>query len=91
VYAIWHVIVVNELGGSAYPTAFRTKRVAVSWFNREVLGRPWKCDISFNDGTSKEYWIDCNAFSLLSINVGKEMPISMIVVAVPNATVVLLD
>jgi hypothetical protein len=28
---------------------------------------------------------------LLSTNVGKEMPISRIVVAVPNATVVLLD
>jgi hypothetical protein len=31
------------------------------------------------------------AFSLLSTNVGKAMPISRIVVAVPNTTVVLLD
>jgi hypothetical protein len=35
--------------------------------------------------------LSCSAFSLLSTNVGKEMPISRIVVAVPNATVVLLD
>jgi hypothetical protein len=35
--------------------------------------------------------LSCSAFSLLSTNVGKEMPISRIVIAVPNATVVLLD
>jgi hypothetical protein len=35
--------------------------------------------------------LSCSAYSLLSTNVGKEMPISRIVVAVPNATVVLLD
>jgi hypothetical protein len=35
--------------------------------------------------------LSCSAFLLLSTNVGKEMPISRIVVAVPNATVVLLD
>jgi hypothetical protein len=34
----------------------------------------------------------CSAYSLLlSTNVGKEMPISRIVVAVPNSTVVILD
>jgi hypothetical protein len=32
--------------------------------------------------------LPCNAFSLLSTNVAKEMPISRIVVAVPNTTVV---
>ena len=31
--------------------------------------------------------LPCNAFSLLSTNVGKEMPISRIVIAVPNTTV----
>jgi hypothetical protein len=35
--------------------------------------------------------LSCSAISLLSTNVGKEMPISRIVVAVPNATVVLVD
>jgi hypothetical protein len=35
--------------------------------------------------------LSCSAFSLLSTNVGKEMPISRIVIVVPNATVVLLD
>jgi hypothetical protein len=34
---------------------------------------------------------DVYCLLLLSTNIGKEMPISRIVVAVPNATVVLLD
>jgi hypothetical protein len=32
--------------------------------------------------------LQCNAFTLLSTNVGKEVPISRIVIAVPNTTVV---
>jgi hypothetical protein len=38
-----------------------------------------------------QYYCVASAFSLLSTNVGKEMPIFRIAIAVPNTTVVLLD
>jgi hypothetical protein len=43
------------------------------------------------NNTLQQYCHVANAFSLLSTNVGKEIPISRIVIAVPNATIVLLD
>jgi hypothetical protein len=49
--------------------------------------------LRLDDALNDTRWQYCHVvpFSLLSTNVGKEMPISRIVVAVPNATVVLLD
>jgi hypothetical protein len=49
--------------------------------------------LRLDDAPNDTRWQYCHVvpFSLLSTNVGKEMPISRIVVGVPNATVVLLD
>jgi hypothetical protein len=50
--------------------------------------------LRLNDPPNDTVWQYCrvaSAFLLLSTNVGKEMPISRIVVVVPNATDVLLD
>jgi hypothetical protein len=48
--------------------------------------------LHLNDPTNNTLTIlSCSAFSLLSTNVGKEMPISRTVIAVLNTTVVLLD
>jgi hypothetical protein len=46
--------------------------------------------LRLDDAPNDTRWQYCHVL-LLSTNVGKEMPISRIVIAVPNATVVLLD